>query len=142
MQSETLVGTGASVQSLLDYYTVTKITVSGQPTAAVTVGTNGVGSSPWVLFDEFADAQVSIQCNVTGTVNYTLQVSNVNPNAITTPVVPSAITWLNTNDTNVVSATTSQQSNFLFAPKMARVLLNSGSGSVTTQFIQYGMVAY
>jgi hypothetical protein len=142
-QSETLTSNGANVQSALDYLTITSITVNQQPTATVTVGTNGVGSTPYVRLDEWANNNVSIQCDVTGTVNYTVQVSNDDPNAPWgTPVAPSAMTWINTNDTNAVGATAGLQTNFLFAPLYARVLLNSGSGSVTAVFSQSSVVPY
>ena len=106
----------------------------------MTVGTNGIASA-WVRLDSWADAACSIQCNVSGTVNYTVQVSNDDPNQPWgTPVLPSAMTWINSNDTNAVNATTSLQTNFLFSPTFARVLLNSGSGTVTSTFVQYNVV--
>jgi hypothetical protein len=135
--SETTGVASGTIVSALDYYTVTSIKVSGTLTAAATVGTNGTGSTPWVRLDEWAASQVTIQCNVTGTVNFTLQSSLDDPNsAFGTPVLPSAMTWINTNDSNAVNATGAVQTNFLFAPTWARVLLNSGSGSVTATFAQ------
>ena len=140
--TETITNAGTSVYSTLDYATVTAIKVNQGTTAAVTVGTNGIASSPWVRFDEWANNNVSIQCTVSGTVNYTVQVTNDDPNSPTNPVTPSAVTWLPTNDQNVVSATASSQSNFQFAPVFARTLLNSGAGSVVTTFVQSGAVPY
>jgi hypothetical protein len=137
--TETVTSNGTNVQSALDYASVTSITVNQLATAAVTVGTNGVGSTPWVRTDEWASNAVSIQCDVTGTVNYTVQASNDDPNSPTNPVVPSAMTWINSNDTDVVGATSSQLSNYLFSPAFVRVLLNSGSGSVTATVTQYGV---
>jgi hypothetical protein len=138
--TETLTNAGSSVQSTLDYATVSAINVNQGTTAAITVGTNGVGSTPWARLDEWASPNVSVQVNVTGTVNYTVQSSNDDPNDPSTPVAPSAMTWINTNDTNAVNATGSIQTNFLFAPKFARVYLNSGSGSLTATFVQYEVV--
>ena len=137
--TETVLGGGSSVSSTLDYATVTKIAVNQGTTAAVTVGTNGIASA-WVRLDSWADAACSIQCNVSGTVNYTVQVSNDDPNSPWAPVLPSAMTWINSNDTNAVAATASLQTNFLFTPTFARVLLNSGSGTVTSTFVQYNVV--
>jgi len=142
-QSETLTSNGTNVQSALDYASIAPITVNQQPTAATTVGTNGVGSTPYVRLDSWAEGSVSVQCNVTGTVNYTVQVSDDDPNQPWgTPVAPSAMTWIATNDPVAVGATGNIQTNFLFAPTYARVLLNSGSGSVTATFIQYSAVPY
>lgn len=137
--TETLTNAGTSVYSTLDYATVTRIAVNQGTTAAVTVGTNGIAATPWVRLDSWSDADCSVQCNVTGTVNYTIQVSNDDPNSPTDAVLPSAMVWINTNDTNAVNATASLQSNFLFSPTFARVLLNSGSGSVRATFIQYNV---
>lgn len=39
--------------SHLSFLTVTQIAISGAVTANMTVGTNGVGSSPWQLFDPY-----------------------------------------------------------------------------------------
>lgn len=134
--SETTAVASGTVLSALDYYTVTSIAVSGTLTAAATVGTNGTGSTPWVRLDEWANTQCSIQINVTGTVNYTIQSSMDDPNSATNSVLPSAMVWVATNDTNVVGATGSLQTNYLFAPTWVRCLLNSGSGSCTMTVAQ------
>jgi hypothetical protein len=131
----TAVNSGTSYTNL-DFKTVTSITASAAFAAAVTVGTNGVASSRWVRFDGFAPSNISLQCNVTGTVNYTVQSSMDDPNGPTNPVSPSLVTWVSSSDTAVVSATATQQSNFLFTPTLARVLLNSGTGSVSSTFLQ------
>jgi hypothetical protein len=136
-----LVVAGASY-SALDYAKVTGVLINGAATAAVTVGTNGIASTPWVRFDEWAPAPVSIQCVVSGTVNYTIQQTLDDPNSPTNPVTPNAVTWLSTSDTAGVGATTSIQSNYAYAPVFSRVLLNSGTGSVTATFVQTGAVPY
>lgn len=140
--TETLTNSGSSVYSALDYATVTKIAVNQGTTAAVTVGTNGIASTSWVHFDAWALPQIAIQVTVTGTVNYTLQTTLQDPNSHAFPVLPQNVTWINTADTAVVNATTSQQSNFGYCPAYARVLLNSGSGSLTATFIQSGSATY
>lgn len=102
----------------------------------VSNASGGAQTSPLVRFDDFAPGPVSIQCTVTGTVNYTVQSSLDDPNSATNPVALASMTWIVSSDTNVVGATTSQQSNFFFAPVFARILLSSGSGSVTATFLQ------
>jgi len=124
-----------------DFKTVTSVIINGAATAAVTVGTNGIASTPWVRLDEWASPPVGIQCDVTGTVNYTVQSTYDDPNSPTDPVLPSAMTWLATNDTNAVGATGSVQTNFLFTPTFVRALLNSGSGSVIMKVIQYNVAS-
>lgn len=134
--SETVAANGSSIATTQDFAKVTSITINGNATAAVTVGTNAIAATPWVRLDEWANTQVSIQIDVTGTVNYTVQSSLDDPNSATNPVLPQNMTWITTNDTNVVGAATSLQTNFLFSPTWARVLLNSGSGSLSATFIQ------
>lgn len=140
--SESFLNVGSSSYSKLDYKTVTSITVNQGTTAALTVGTNGIASSPWVRFDDYAPGSVSIQADASGTVNYTLQQTLDDPNSATDPVVPSAVNWINTSDTAGVAATGSIQSNYQFAPIFARVLLNSSTspGAVSATYLQSGAV--
>jgi len=105
-------------------------------TVTVSNASGGAQYSPLVRFDDYAPGGVSIQCTVSGTVNYTVQSSLDDPNSPTNPVAQASMTWVSSSDTNVVGATTTQQSNFLFAPTFARVVLNSGSGTVTATFLQ------
>jgi hypothetical protein len=140
--TEVLAANGTSVFSTLDYAKITSITINAAATGAITVGTNGIASSPWARMDEWANSPISIQCNVNGTVNYTVQSTLDDPNSATNPVVPSAVNWIATNDTAAVGATASVQTNFLFIPTFVRVLLNSGTGSVATTIIQAGAVPY
>lgn len=140
--SETVQGTsGSAVATTVDFATVTRIATSGSTSASgITVGTNGIAGSRWVRLDSWADAQTSIACNATGTVNYTLQVSMDDPNSPTNPVAVNSVAWLNTNDTDAVTATADVFTNFQFTPTFARILLNSGSGSVAATFAQFNVV--
>ncbi len=140
--SETMTGPNATTgQSVLDYKTVTSVTVSAAFTGAVTVGTNGVAASPWVRFDEWAPSPTSIQVDVSGTANYTVQQTLDDPNSSTNPVAPASVTWVNHPDSNLVAATTAVQSNYAYMPVYARIVLNSSSGSgyVSATFIQSGV---
>jgi hypothetical protein len=123
---------------------VTRISVNANLTANVTVGDGGtpLAATPWVRLDEWAQAQTSIQCTASGTVNYTVQSSNDDPNSATNPVLPQNVTWITTNDTNAVGATTSILTNYLISPLWVRVILNTGSGSVTATVIQAGVAPY
>jgi hypothetical protein len=136
--SETVTGTsGSSVATTNDFATVTQITTSGSTSVSgASAGTNGVAGSSWVRFDDFAPSNISIQCTVSGTVNYTLQSTLDDPNSPTNPVALNSVTWVNSSDSNVVAKAATAQSNFLFAPVYARVVINSGTGSVTTTFVQ------
>jgi hypothetical protein len=128
---------------------VTSVTINGAATAAVTVGTNGVASTPWMRMDEWAGPEISIQCTVSGTVNYTVQSTMDDPNSPTNPVIPSAVAWVNSPDTNAVAATATIQTSYggfsavgYLSPIFIRVTLNSGTGTVTTTVAQRGSVSY
>jgi hypothetical protein len=130
--SEVLTGANAgTVASVLSYATVTSVVSSGASAGNVSIGTSGVAYSPWARLDDFAMSQTALQCTASGTVNYTVQQSMDDPNSPTNPVTPALMTWVSSSDANVVGASTSQMSFFTFAPIFVRVLLNSGSGSVT-----------
>lgn len=139
--SEVLTGPNATTAySVLDYKTVTSITISGNAAGALTVGTNTIASSPWVRFDEWAPSDISVQCVVSGTVNYTVQQTLDDPNNPINPVAPASVTWVTSPDPFLVGATATVQSNYAFMPVYARILLNSGTGSVTGTFVQSGNV--
>lgn len=141
--SETVTNSGASVASVLSYATVISIANSAAGTS-ITVGTNGVADSPWVRLDEWALGPTSIQANVTGTVNYTVFMTNDDPNSPTIPPLPSAMVW-QSGSSPFVGATASGQGT-LSAPFLwAKVTLNSetaATSSVTATFAQMGSVTY
>lgn len=139
-QSESVTGTsGSTVATVLSYKTVTGILTSAAVATTITVGTNGVSSSPWVNFDDYSStAPTSIQCTASGTVNYTVQQTMDDPNSASNPVAPSAVTWVNHPDTALVAASSTVQGNYAYTPIWARVVLNSGTGTVTATFRQVG----
>jgi hypothetical protein len=126
--SETITATAAtSYQSVYDYSQVTSISVNLGTAGAITAGTNGVGSSRPMFLDTFAPGPVALQIDVTGTVNYSVQQTLNDPNK----VGYANVDWINSQDSTVVSATASAQSNYGYAPFCCRILVNSGTGSVT-----------
>lgn len=140
--TEVIAANGTSVQSALDYAKITSITINGAATGAVTVGTTGVASTPWVRLDEWANAQVAIQCDASGTVNYTVQSTLDDPNSATNPVLPANVVWVSTSDAAAVGATGSIQTNFAYTPTFVRALLNSGTGSLAMTVIQQSVAPY
>ena len=132
--SEVVTGANVGVaSSVLDYASLTSIVASGATASTITVGTNGVAASPWVRFDEYALGPMGAQFSVTGTVNFSLQTdfSDVDGNR-------AGVVW-DTSASTVVNATTTTTAALAACPKWARVLLNSGTGSVSATFIQYGV---
>ena len=105
-------------------------------TVSVSDASGGVQYSRWVRFDDFAPSYITVQCNVSGTVNYTVQSTLDDPNDPFNPVAVNDVTWINSSDSAVVGATAAKQSGFTYAPKFARIVLNSGSGTVSATFLQ------
>ena len=121
----------------LDFLTVTSITTAAAIATTVTVGTNGVASSQWATFDPYAGtAPIAIQATVSGTVNFTIQQTLDDPNSTSNAVARSSVTWVAHPDSAVASATATAQANYAYPPAYARVLLNSGTGTVKATFIQ------
>lgn len=131
-------GNVAAVASLLDYATVTGIKASAAVASTVTVGTNGVASTRPFLFDTWNFAPWTLQSVVSGTVNYDVQFSLDNPN----DGGLSSVTWVNCTDSNFVGATATKYGGFANSPQIARVVLNSGSGSVRATAIQNANVPF
>jgi hypothetical protein len=141
--TEVVAGTSGSTSTTkTDFATVTRIATSGATSASgVIAGTNGVAGSRWVRLDSWAFPQTAIQVNATGTVNWTLQVTMDDPNSPTNPVAIPNVTWLNTNDSDAVTAIGDVFTNFDWTPTWSRILLNSGTGSVTATYAQFNVVS-
>lgn len=123
----------------VSFATITRITTSAATAAAITVGTNTVADSRPIQLDRFGFAPTSLQVSVTGTVNYTIQQTLDDPNGIDgfgTPTGLAAMVWVNSADPTVVAATATAQSNYAYVPNCTRIVLNSGTGSVTYTVLQ------
>lgn len=105
----------------------------------ISVSTTGVGQSAPVRFDDYGDAEVSIQCNVTGgSATYTIQQTLDDPNSPTNPVAPANMAWANHPDAALNGATANMQGNYAYKPTFARINQTAGSGSVVATFVQAG----
>ena len=133
--SEVLTGANGVATSNLSYYAITKIVPSANTASTVTVGTNGLADTPFIGLDPWAGGPVSCQTAVSGTANYTIYVSNDNPNDPFTPIAASSMTW-DSSQTVVVGSTTSQMFTFAQAPLFVKATINSGTGSVRVTAVQ------
>jgi len=140
--SETFAGAtaGNTVNSVLSYASVSSISLDGATAGNVTVGTTGLGSSPWVRFDNWAHPTLAIQCVVTGTANYTFESSFDDPNDLVNAVAPASMAWDSTISP-LVGASASAEATVDAAPLWGRISINSGTGSVRAVFTQYLNVA-
>lgn len=94
--SETVAGVAnpATAQTTQDFLTVTRITVNKAQAGAVTVGTNGVASSPWLPVNmNAAPAQFGIGVTVTGTISFTVEYTFDDPNGMAAGTYPTAFSF-------------------------------------------------
>lgn len=128
------VGTGATTQN---FKTVTQIAVSAAFTGAVTVGTNGVGSSPCQVLDVYiAPFATSLFAKVSGAaVNFTVQYTADDVFAST--FVDGSASW--TDHPNMTSKAVNTDSNLAFPASAVRLKINSGTGTVTFIIRQAGL---
>ena len=132
--SESITGPNATTAATTKFFrTVTRVAVSAAFAGAVTVGTNGVGSSrPLSLDYNKAEFVVTYACDVSGTVNYDIEhtLDDLNNSALAAPY------WF--DDTNLAGETTDQFGNITYPVRFSRVKINSGTGTVRTVVIQAG----
>lgn len=152
---ETLVvpsGAAGTAQSVQDFLSITKaLPAGGGWTAAMTLGTDTVASSPWQRTTEHVTpVNISINCVISGTANYTIETTNdaiepANPSTTNgapfgplgpVPRVPTPFPLPGALEAQSANATG------LLAQPVAwwRLVLNSGSGSVTATALQAGIV--
>jgi hypothetical protein len=148
-QSETITGLNASSDYTdRDFLTVTRVASSSATAGAITVGTNGIGSSRWVLDDIDAPAwALSVALSVTGTVTYTVEHTYDDPNKTGTSLVPEpegyslvpgghvpAKAWAHAS---LTAKTTDAEGQYPDKPIMAhRVTITAGDGTVVLQSVQ------
>ncbi len=138
-------GAGGSVSTVQDFATLTEaMPLGGGWTAAMTLGTSGVASSPWKLTNSQHQSLTSISWAgvVSGTVNWGIQYGYSSPNDnqnqigsafgnYPTPVLPWTLSQLSNLSVNGDAA--------LNNPFQCwRVIVNSGTGSVTVTAIEGG----
>ena len=135
---DTFAGTNTgAAQSNLDFVTITRAIGSGAVTGAITMGTNGVGSTRWMTWNYMIAPPMNLGYTVelvSGAVNYTVQYTQDDPNnlmggasyplALNSPVGAQAATSDSTLSTPVVAT---------------RVLINSGAGVIRGRFVQAGI---
>lgn len=145
-------GAGSTVATTQDFLTVTEVRVYAAWTAAMTVGTNGVASSPPFVVDLARNPiNIAFGFDVTGTVNYTLEETYDDPNSTMNQdqqgawpqpypsISPGSnippVWW---NDAAIATKAADFQGTVTAAFFAFRLTLNSGTGSVKMQAIQAG----
>lgn len=144
-------GNIAAAQSNLNFKTVTQVSSSGAAAAAVTVGTNTVGSTPWkLLADTIATPNMSFDVAVVATVNYSVEYTEQDillP--IPSPLAPTSAIALGsvtpnptaTAFTGLSGLAVAAQANANFLFRGWRLTINSGTGSATCTGRQAGLAS-
>lgn len=141
--SEVLAGSNVAQYTTQDFGTVTRIAVDATPTGAVEFGTNGVGSTHWILTNyNISPYAVGFEVEVTGTVNYTVQSTGDNPldqvqNNFPPNVVKIPVPF---DHPTVAAQTSSKDGNYAFPPGGGiRCTINSGTGTIVFVVTQAGI---
>ncbi len=148
--SETLAvpsgGAPGTIASLQDFLTITQaMPAGGGWTAAVTLGTNATGSSPWMVFNNhITPFDVGVQCVLlSGTATWSIEVTRdrvlsdmpiYRAGMVNTPAVPAAfgasgLTGLAANTTGAISSVV----------LAGRLTITAGQGTVEVAFDQAGI---
>lgn len=129
---------GGAAQSNLDFVTVRSITPSAAVASTVTAGTNGVGSSPWIIHNWMGNSPSNIAMAVqlvSGAVNFTIQHTYDDPNNLET-----GLTYPFPYNDAVINQQSDSIDGAMVTPILAsRVLINSGTGALRVRFLQAGM---
>lgn len=151
---ESVAGNSTTATTTQNFKTVTRISISAAATGAITVGTNGVGASPWqIISSDMTPSNLGIGCTVSGTVNFTWQYTFddpsgtfPNPAAVTTSGYANAskggaltqfpTAWSLSALTSKSSATDSSMTTPIYA---WRLLINSGTGTAQAIVVQSGI---
>ena len=140
--SETITGitSGGDAFTNQSFATVTEVTVDAATAGAIIVGTNDVADSPWLRLDDYAPAPTAVSVVVDGTVNYTVAISQDDPNSFISPVAIGNMTWFDALDADLVSESTNKTGGLDYTPSWVRLTLNSGTGSARATVTQSGTI--
>jgi hypothetical protein len=89
--TETVTGSNATtVGTTQDFKTVSGVTHTGSVASTITIGTSGIGSSPWYMPDRhLTPMNLGIGVVVSGTINFTVEYTYDDPNAPYTGTFPT-----------------------------------------------------
>jgi hypothetical protein len=136
--TEIIVGPSSSTaQSLLDYKTVISITPLATTAATVSVGTNGVGDTPWNIINTH-DTPVNIEVStilVTGAATWSVQYTDDDPNNLPAGVTaPQAF-----NHATIVNATATVDGSITSPIFANRLQITGGTGTIRFISLQAGI---
>jgi len=137
--TEVLAGPNNNTVTSVNFYNrILGISANAAVGTSVSAGTGSTNAySNWIpLNGPGATSMAAVAAYVTAsTINYTVQhtFDNIFNSSDTINIFPI-------DDTSMVGATTTQESNYTFSPRAVRILINSGSGSLDFYVNQSGLV--
>lgn len=132
--SETIAGPSGNTVSTTNAYHKVTITPSGSSATTVSVGTGATGSTRWVQDNlHVSPFNLTVAVGVTGTINYTVQDTPDDVNAVASP--------LTFDHPSLAALTAKGESNYAFPVRAVRCVINSSSAGATLAFyaIQAGI---
>lgn len=136
-------GTAETVQ---DFATITEIMpLGGGWSAALTVGTDGVASSPWKLTnaEHQAVSEITWDCRISGTVNYSVEYTMIDVNSNQNGFAGAFGNFPPVPPVKDLALISSKSADFMGSndnPIMAwRAKINSGTGTLTVYALEGGM---
>lgn len=135
---ETVAGAASTATTTQFFKTVTRISISAAAAGAITVGTNGVGGTPWqIISADLTPINLGIGVVVSGTVNFTFQYTYDDPSGVyPNPAVTFPVAW---SLTALSSKAVATDSSIAFPVAAYRLLINSGTGTATATVIEAGI---
>lgn len=135
-ESLTMANAGA-VASTLDFLSVGTVAVSGAIANHVTIGTNGTGSTPFLMPNfHLTPFDVDIDTQLTGSVTYSIETTQDDYFTAASPTVkPNVVAVLN-------AATAAAQIGLESAVRGYRYTITSGTGTLAAQSTQAGITNY
>lgn len=128
---------GGVAQSNIDFVTVTSITPSAAVASTVISGTNGVGSSRWIVLNN-ATTPMNVGFAVelvSGVVNFSVQHTYDDPNNLPAGV----LTPVPFNHPVVATTDATADGSYTTPIAAIRVLINSGTGEIRFRELQSGI---
>lgn len=127
--TEVMPGATGVATSALNYAKVISIVPTSNTAANVTAGTSAVASSDWIRLDNYGSGPISLEVDVTGTVNYSIESCLRDPNNMPPlpTITPAQMVWL--PHPALQAMTTSARDYYADVPLWVRCTLNSGAGS-------------
>lgn len=127
-----------TVTSVLDYLNVSTVSVSGSVAANVTIGTNGAGSTDWIMANfHLTPFELDILDEVTGSATWNLETTN--DTYWTTSAGPQDATPQPNVNVVVNGATVAQAATLTTPVTGYRFTIASGTGTLAVQSLQGGI---